>query len=239
MFANERITFDDPPVREVALGRTFLARPDFLLPYFGDFWSRIKGRYPTTEQSLPIVDPAEEITDLAAFSPRVFFVAPGSRSLMQLQQNRFHYNWRQGDVPAEYVRFPAIQTECLALWRELESYVLEVTKKPLQPQKAELTYTNFVEATAGENSFQLAELALHDSCWATHGRFLEAPKAFAHNYVFDVPDSKSTLQVSTAQIAMVPKSDGVHKPVPLAKANGQTLIPASPSRLQDTAWLRA
>lgn len=198
VLANERITFDEPPIREVALGRTFLSRPDFLIPYFGVFWARIRDRYPTAQHAQPIIDPST--VDEAAFSPRILFVTSDSRSLVQLQQNRFHYNWRQTDVPVEYVRFPAIKNECASLWREFDAFVLEMTGRPLQPLKAELTYTNFVDATDGATSFNLAELALHDSCWSEHGRFLKAPKAFSHNYVFDLPDGKSSLQASVTAV---------------------------------------
>jgi uncharacterized protein (TIGR04255 family) len=200
VFENERITFDDPPVKEVALGRIFLFRPDFLVPYFGAYWERIKARYPKTEIAESIFEP----TDMAAsFSPRVFFLTDDSRSLVQIQQNRFHYNWRQTDDPVEYVRFPAIQKECLAAWSEFEQFVREMTGRALQPLNAELTYTNVVEAKSGETAADLAEVALHDSVWSKHERFLTRPKAFSSTCAFALPDQKNALQVTVTAVHRV------------------------------------
>lgn len=34
---NKLVSFDAPPIKEVVLGRTFLRRDDFLIPYYGAF----------------------------------------------------------------------------------------------------------------------------------------------------------------------------------------------------------
>jgi len=192
------MTFDEPPLNEVALGRTFLPRPDFLVPYFGAFWERIRDQLPSAAHAGPIIEQNETPFDESGvLLPRVWFLSSDSTKLLQLQQNRFHYNWRQTPENQTYVRFPTIQREALGLWEKFEQFILEVTKQPLQPVSNELTYTNFIPSEAGMNSFALAEVSLRDPVWSRHDRFLDAPTVFGHTYNFVVPNELGILQVST------------------------------------------
>lgn len=188
------ISFDDPPIQEVVLGRKYLPREDFLLPYFGAFWAQVRGEFPKTQHAAPIIDAAEDLGGVTLL-PRVWFISKDDSRLIQLQQDRFHYNWRHTGNGKEYVRFTSVQSECLALWEKLEKYVLEVTGRPLQPVRAELTYTNYIEIQGVGRAFEVAEQALLDVTWMKRDRFLPPPKAFAHNYTFELPDGKNSLTV--------------------------------------------
>ncbi len=143
MSANQIVTFADPPVNEVALGRTFLPRPDFLLPYYGVFWERVRSKFPKAEQAPPLFDPAVSV-DPSFLLPRVWFIAEDGATLLQLQQDRMHFNWRQTDEAKAYVRFSRVQEEFLREWGEFEKCVPEATEQPLQPTGAELSYINFI-----------------------------------------------------------------------------------------------
>lgn len=197
MPANKRITFGEPPITEVALGRIFLPRPDFLLPYFGAFWARVQHQFPKVEHAEPILEPTDKLNE-SLFLPRVWFIAKDSSTLVQLQQNRFHYNWRQTPEKPDYIRFPAIQKKCLEVWDEFKNFVLEVTGRPLQPLNAELTYINVIEAPGATSAFEIARAALRDHGWSNESRFLGVPKAFAHNYSFELPNNRGTLKVGAA-----------------------------------------
>lgn len=188
------ISFDDPPIKEVVLGRTFLPREDFLIPYFGAFWAQVRDRFPKTEHAPPIVDPTDNMSE-ASFLPRVWLISTDSTRLIQLQQNRFHYNWRQTNDQNVYVRFPQIQKECLEIWHEFEAFVSTVTKQPLQPLKAELTYTNLIDIAGASTAIEIAEETLLDASWRSKKRFLPPPRAFAHNYTFELPAGKGDLNV--------------------------------------------
>lgn len=199
MVVINRISFDDPPIKEVALGRTFLPREDFLIPYYGMFWAQLRDRFPKAEHAPPILEPADVLNE-SAFLPRVWFTAKDLATLVQLQQNRFHYNWRQTDEKRVYVRFPAIQSACIELWGTFDKFVLEVTGQALQPLNAELTYTNIIDVAGAVSASEIAEEVLLDSCWGSRPRFLSAPKAFAHNYTFALPDDRGTLQVGVVAV---------------------------------------
>lgn len=194
--ATSPLTFDDPPVYEVALGRTFLQRSDFLIPFFGLFWERVRKQFPNAEHAPPILVPNAPPPSEIGWLPRVWFVASDSATLIQLQQDRFHFNWRRANANDPYVRFPVIQKQCIELWNKLNEFVVEMTGQTLQPLDAELTYVNHIKLSEACDSFKIAALTLRDATWATEKRFLEPPKQYLYTYTFDpLPDGIGVLRV--------------------------------------------
>lgn len=191
------ITFDIPPLVEVALGRTFLPRPDFLVPHFGAFWERVKSEFPSVAHAPPIGVPGESVvvSDDGVWLPRVWLISADNSRLVQIQQDRLHFNWRKTEEAPEYVRFPAIQRKALDIWASFDSFIREATGSPLQPLVNELSYTNLIQ-TDELGPFELAERTLRDSVWCRENRFLNAPKALSHSYSFSVPEKVGDLSVT-------------------------------------------
>jgi uncharacterized protein (TIGR04255 family) len=194
------ITFDDPPIQEVALGRTFLPREDFVIPYFGAFWATIRDQFPKAQHAAPILDPSDFMSNDQMPLPRVWFVADDDATLVQLQQNRFHFNWRR--VSAEdrrsYPRFPAVQRQFLNAWELFEKFVQAETGIPLQPVFGELSYTNHIFlADPKATAFDIAEQTLSNSVWQRPVGILKCPRGYASNYQFTLPTG-DTLQIGIA-----------------------------------------
>ena len=84
------ITFDDPPLNEVALGSTFLPRPDFLVPYFGAFWQEISNEFPKVAHPPPIVTPGERLDEGSGifFLPRIWMLSADSATLVWYRFSR-------------------------------------------------------------------------------------------------------------------------------------------------------
>ncbi len=206
------ITFDAPPLAEVSLGCTFLPRPDFLVPHFGAFWERIKKDFPDVAHAGQIVNINDGplLGDDGIMLPRVWYVSADKARLVQLQQNRFHFNWRKTSDSAAYVRFPAIHAQALGLWDVFGAYVLEATGSAIQPLSNELTYTNIV-SSAGKSPFELADDTLRDAAWCRGQRFLDAPTALAHSYTFEVPGNVGDMSVVIATGRRADDGSGVLK----------------------------
>ncbi|MFM0265771.1 TIGR04255 family protein [Paraburkholderia sediminicola] len=204
LLATMTITFDDPPLNEVALGKVFLPRPDFLIPYFGAFWELVREEFPKVGHAPPIIGQQSgesgTVELLALPLPRVWLLSDDSVRLIQLQQNRFHYNWRKAAEDVEYPRFAAVQKDCSRLWELFESFVDERTGQPLQLVHSELTYVNLIDVEDSESPFAAAERVLRDPAWTDSNRFLPRPAGFSHSYSFEVPDDVGVLNVSTLSI---------------------------------------
>jgi len=200
------INFDNPPIHEVALGQTFLHRPDFLIPYYGEFWSLIRDHFPLAEQAPPILEQVDGPTEMPL--PRVWFLSNDKTWLVQLQQDRFHLNWRrvgEGNDTGVYVRFPVIQERHLALWSELSRFVENKTGQPLQRVNSELTYTNLIVLPGVATAFEIAEATLANMPWPRVS-ILPPPKGFSIIFGFDLHDGADLLQV-TAVAVRRPDSD--------------------------------
>ena len=105
------IDFEKPPINEVVIGKVYETRTDLTIPYFGRFWDLVKDEFPTCEHAIPIVDQpaANMLAALGSLLPRVWFIGQDATRLIQLQQDRFYYDWRQTPGQSEnYVRFDSI-----------------------------------------------------------------------------------------------------------------------------------
>lgn len=195
------ITFDAAPLTEVSLGRTFILRPDFLVPHFGDFWSGLRSEFPRVEHAPPIVttgDGADPIDSGPFWLPRVWMISADSTRLIQLQQNRFHYNWRQTAEASEYVRFGAIKAAALRVWEQLDDYVKRELQQPLVPLSNELTYTNLIDGEDGESAFDLARRTLRDVYWDDTVRSLSPPRQISSSASFPLPQAYGEMTVVVA-----------------------------------------
>lgn len=195
------ITFDAPPLAEVSLGRAFILRPDFLVPHFGAFWSELRSEFPLVEHAMPIMsagDGSEPLDQGPFWLPRVWMISKDSTRLVQLQQNRIHYNWRQTPASAEYIRFDAIKAATVRVWDQLDSFVRRELQQPLVPLGNELTYTNILEAANGESAFDVARRALRDVTWATGPRMLSSPGQISYMLGFPLPHGFGDLSVTVA-----------------------------------------
>jgi uncharacterized protein (TIGR04255 family) len=191
----DQITFGKPPVNEVVLGRHFLQRPDFVAPYFGIFWSKIRDRFPKVEQTQPVFSSQEIFfLDPGTLLPRVWYVSADQAMLVQLQQNRFYYNWRQRPDGVPYGRFPALLGESLHVWSVLNEVAIELTGRPFQTTGGEITYVNFIEIKDA-SSTEIAQQSLQDFFWNKSDRFLPPPSGFSRMLNFPLPGAKGVLDV--------------------------------------------
>jgi uncharacterized protein (TIGR04255 family) len=191
------ITFDAAPLNEVVVGRTFVPRADFLIPYFGAFWETIKADFPKTTHAQPIISPGDFTGEPSAvFLPRVWFMSDDTTRLIQVQQNRFHFNWRQVDgISAPYMRFANFKPAALVMWERFSTYVSSVTNIELQATGSELTYTNIIEDGSAD-IWALAERTLRDVAMAETSSSMGRPKNFNLTWVYESPSNIGDLQIT-------------------------------------------
>lgn len=188
------ITFDAPPLNEVTLGRVFLLRPDFLVPHFGSFWETIRSDFPSVQHANPIIAAPSSFEE-GIILPRVWFVSGDKALLLQLQQNRFHFNWRKtGD--ASYVRFPFIQTKAIELWGKLDAFVTRELGRALSPVHNELSYINIIEAEPNQSEFEVADWCMRNFKWVGAAGGLGMPRTVSHSAAFRISDDVGDLLVS-------------------------------------------
>ena len=152
--------FDSPPVVETALSAQ-MSGVNWSTVRFGQLYERIKDRYPTFCQ-LHEVPPIIETFPLVPSAPsfnfsdrptagRGMFAAEDNSHLIQIQGNRFGFNWKRASDESPYPRFG---TNLEKFQEEFELFLgfcsdLEIGV-PV-PTFCEVVYVNRIEPKEGES----------------------------------------------------------------------------------------
>ncbi len=83
--------------------------------------------------------------------PRCWFLSPDRHKLVQIQQDRFVFNWRKLEGAGEYPRFDAIYSEFAPLWAAFEEFLISTELGQPKVNQYELSYFNNITMAAGES----------------------------------------------------------------------------------------
>ncbi len=188
-------SYKKPPLAEVVFGIVFKNIGQFKAPHSGLFWQKIRDKYPTCEQAPPLVMESETF-DLASLLPRLWFVNRRDNELIQLQKDRFLYNWRKKQEDDPYPRYEIVVRafkENLHIFRE---FLEEEGLGSLSLTACELTYVNHILKGQGWESLNNIQDVLSDCNWRTgEERFLPTPLSLGWQAAFALPGHKGQLQV--------------------------------------------
>jgi uncharacterized protein (TIGR04255 family) len=152
--------FELPPVIEVALSMQFDALLDLRAIHLGDLWD-IFGRsdFPSTEEQPPLppqfekagssrglLPPQIQILNVPPL-PRYFFISGSGSEIIQIQQDRFVYNWRKREGSDVYPRFEAVEAKFEEYATRLLGYISRKNLGNVRVTQAELTYVNQIQTS--------------------------------------------------------------------------------------------
>jgi uncharacterized protein (TIGR04255 family) len=131
------------PINEVVFATRFDA-PEFSVVHFGRFYDRIREQYPINSVQPGIARPTgpeggNMVFDVSAV-PRLWFESDDGRLLVQLQQDRFIFNWRRRADDDRYPGFDALFAEWQRLWGAFMGLLAEVTTVKPKLEELALTY---------------------------------------------------------------------------------------------------
>lgn len=151
--ATSRPDFRRPPILEQAITVTFERIADFDVVDFGLFWSMIRDQFPHTD-TMPRTQVLVEMFDNqpAAFNMRLMHPVELPRSmfrnesgeLVQLQDDRFGFNWIKSDDNSPYPRYDATKARFMELYEHFAAYVGGRYQAELSLQQCEITNVNIV-----------------------------------------------------------------------------------------------
>jgi uncharacterized protein (TIGR04255 family) len=197
-------SYGSPPLTEVACGVQFGAVP-LQTRHIGQFWTEIRDEYPLTQDFPPIPDVGEPPGVSVLIMPplrRVFFATTTTEYVIQLQDSRFHHNWRKLSPTVQYPRFHAVFRKFVTAWGRFSDFVKGQGLPEPNPSRYELTYINEIE-TLGPIRIEQA-VQLFD--WKNiNADFLPEPQATNIAWSFSLPEAKGVLNVSTNRLT---KPDG-------------------------------
>jgi uncharacterized protein (TIGR04255 family) len=192
-------SYGSPPLTEVACGVQFAALP-LQTRHVGQFWTEIAGEYPLTQDFPPIPDVGEASAFSILMMPplrRAFFATSSTEFVIQLQDSRFHHNWRKLSPTVEYPRFGVVFSRFLTAWGRFSDFVKGQGLQEPNPSRYELTYVNEIETLGSIRIEQAVKLFDWNEIRAG---FLPEPKATNIAWSFPLPDAKGLMNVSTNRL---------------------------------------
>lgn len=205
----EAIRFQKPPVVEVVCGAAFGTLDAMKAPHIGLFWQMLPKKFSRVEEVTPIASAAFQDDGVALeFSnlpdlPRIWFIAEGERELIQLQRDRFLYNWKDERAAASYPEFDNIFPSFLGYLKNFEEFVSTEALGDLEYRQFELTYVNHIPVNSVESIVQRpCDVLVDHTRDISRPRFLPDPKSFRWITSYELPNDMGLLHI-TAQSAMV------------------------------------
>ena len=196
--------FADPPVVEVALAVQFEPLAALRTPQLGLLWESFRDRFPKIEEHAPLDPMMERFGTLGTPKPsvhfqmvrkppipRCWFLAEDGAELIQVQQDRFAFNWRETGQQNEYARYEHIRARFIEELSEFQEFVTRERLGDLQPNQGELTYVNHLVSGPG---------------WERHGELGKILTFFEPEYTDPFLPELEEARVSGAYV--IPGSDG-------------------------------
>ena len=160
-------SFERPPVVEVALGVQFKEPVPLRIVHYGHLWGAYREAYPELQEHPPLPTVVESFGDepkptqqeavAAAMMPRslvrLWFSSPDQVGLVQVQADRFVFNWRKTPDDATYPRFDWVLDRFTEEWEKYQEILAELGIPSPEPDMFEVTYVNHIAAGSGWNDY--------------------------------------------------------------------------------------
>lgn len=193
------VDFTNPPVVEVVASVVFEI-PESLNPaLLGVYWDSIKDDFPNLSQDKIVATPdtidRHFIGDIPPL-PRVQFLTTNGRKLIQLQSDRFFYNWKRIQKEDYYPSYDEIIHEFLNRWIEFKSFLDKEGIGPPTVKGLELLYVNHIDLDNGLSKACDAEWLVDHKSNSNANRFLPNPASINWSTAYDMPEGCGKLIVS-------------------------------------------
>ena len=188
------------PLNEVVFGFVFAAEA-FSPVHYAQYWEEIKKDFPSVRWQPPILRMSQpgEVLEKLPF-PRVWFETDDSSKLIQLQADRFHYNWRRLEKFPEYRKFKNLLPEFLREWKQFVEWSQKKASPSLsiKPLGVELAYINHYSSDIDwTNILDNSRFLPFFDIKRISGLLI--PEAAAATFRFSLPDGKGHLTVTLKQ----------------------------------------
>jgi len=183
-------SYETPPVIEVVYGVAFNELDGLKAPHTGIFWSLIRDSYPKVQHAAP-AGPFPRDFDVKNLPlPRIWFISQDENFLVQLQADRFLFNWRTRSLGDEYPRFDIVQSGFHSNFAIFSDFVESNGLGELTLRSYELTYVNHIPRSGRYERFQKIGSLFPDLRWRTPTkRYLPAPSHLTWSVGFEFGDA--------------------------------------------------
>ena len=201
--------FNKPPVVEVVFGVLFSTPQPIKVVHVGLFWEKVRRDFGRVEEVPPLI-PVLECFDPVFFpepiqfdsTPRTWFLSEDGQMLIQIQKDRFLFNWKRTTNEDPYPFYDHIAGKFEGFLKEFAKLLLSEGIGEIFYRQFELTYVNHIDAVCGagdvDKEVLVDHMKKHDST-----RFLPAPDSYNWKTSYPLPEQEGRLHV-VAQLVLLP-----------------------------------
>jgi uncharacterized protein (TIGR04255 family) len=195
-------SYKNPPVYEVVCGLRFQTPDEFRIPQIGLLWNRFRSEYPRTQHAPPLTSGPAGVPLLDSATglplPRVWFVNESDDQVIQVQPDRFYFNWRRRRE--KYPRYIHVIANFEKVMQEVKTFFGELRLGEFKPNECDLTYINHIPKGKGWETLADLQKVLRDFLWTPQReRFLPEPNKISWQTEFPLPKDKGFLTIILKQ----------------------------------------
>jgi len=175
------------------------------IPHIGLLWDKLRADYPILQHAPPLPSPKGEMlvdTVTGLPLPRVWFINASDDQLVQFQNDRFYFNWRQRK--SEYPRYEHVISNFEIVFSAVKDLFDEFDLGKLEPIKYELSYVNHIPVGIEWSTIDDLSGIFSDFIWNKQTKcFLPTPKQVNWAAEFPFAEQKGHLTVSLKQATRI------------------------------------
>jgi len=199
--------YENPPIVEVACSTMFSPKA-LLTAHLGLLWQRFQPDYPFCDDVAPLAPVFEYFEGQQTLQaqinlsnvpplPRVWFINKDQNGLIQVQQDRFIYNWRLIRPEDDYPRYGNIINSFQTYFEQFNSFLQEVQLEAIVSNQYELTYVNYIpEGDEWQTLEDIGNIFPDFAFRSNTERFIAKRSEINWKTVFDIPELLGRLHVS-------------------------------------------
>jgi uncharacterized protein (TIGR04255 family) len=178
--------FQNPPIVEKLMGIQFAPLQQWSVPHFGLFWQEIRDSFPRCTTQPPLLREEQEIK--LEDSIRCWFLHESQTKLIQIQRDRFLYNWQKPTTHEKYPHHESIRPEFAEFWQKFCDFLVENEIDRPTIEQCEITYVDHFEK--GREWQSLSDLPSVINCWSgLSGELLHSdPDLITIQMAYSLPD---------------------------------------------------
>lgn len=186
--------YQNPPITEVVFGIHFRPLARFLAPHYGLLWETLRSSGFEKLRELPPLPPKPTKQEARVPpSARVWYVSEAGERVLQVQRDRFLFNWRRTAPSLTYPGFDVLSGEFHSHVKRFTTFLRAFELGEVAPIEFELTYVNHIlPGPLWEDLHQVGDV-LPDFAWRHRDRM---PLDLNLRTVLDLPTEPGVLLTS-------------------------------------------
>lgn len=213
----KELDFERPPVDEVVLSVLFKNLDKLLAPHLGEIWTEFKkDRFVRIFEQPPVIPTMEKLTNPMGDAElrignipelaRIWFIHENENQILQVQRDRFTFNWRKTNSDQKYPGFSTIYERFENFYNRFCLTIKKLEIGSLTPLQYELTYIDqLMQGESWNSIYDVGKIYNMFTASFEAEHFWKSAESVNFRTSFPVQDLHSRLHVAISNRLKMPE----------------------------------